>query len=141
MWKDPEFWKDDDKRWRWCVREDPIGTKMAESFKSYPNKAACQDNLNEFALYSVSAVLGIRSPVLKFAMLMEGQLREHDEDRGKRGWMDSGTNVSVLLAKLVEEVGELGKIFQRAPFPSSLPKEAADVGNLAMMLADRGLGL
>lgn len=75
-------------------------------------------------------------PVVQwFAGAMEAKLRANDH---KRGWR--GTSEFVMIQKLLEEVGELieavyGRGFGRASREEVL-SEAADVGNVAMMLAD-----
>ena len=89
---------------------------------------------------------------------MEGRLRLHDKKRGKTGWKDG--NSSYIAHRMFEEMGEvlaeldledtvclylMEKITERYAdrvhpvrprHPDKLTRELADVGNLAMMLAD-----
>jgi len=91
----------------------------------------------------------IRPAVLLFAAAMEQKLRENDEKKG--GWGDESE--SFLLGRLREETDELDREIERfhranAAFmrceeradPNArardVRREAADVANLAMMLAD-----
>lgn len=92
--------------------------------------------------------LEMREEVKQFAYLMEALLKRND---GKGGWAEC--HPLWLLSKLSEEMGELGKLLleiyhptgQRRLFPSNGNQdefilaailEAADVANVAMMLAD-----
>lgn len=89
----------------------------------------------------------IRAEVMAFARLMEMTLQANDH---KSGW--DKCDLRWLLAKLMEEVGELAQVvvsmhlsdgtkldvsneFINAAVRTGV-REAADVGNLAMMLAD-----
>ncbi len=100
----------------------------------------------------------LRKEVRAFAELMEVQLRKHDSQRGATGWKDG--NESYIAQRMMEEVGEvlteldpedvvcaylMEKIAERYAdrvhpvrprHPDKLCLELADVGNLAMMLAD-----
>ncbi len=85
---------------------------------------------------SLSAVLdaaaqwdALREPLQRFATLMEETLRKHD-DRG--GW--ENCREVWLLQRLREETLELEDAMGRGQ--SSVPSEAADVANFAMMIAD-----
>jgi NTP pyrophosphatase (non-canonical NTP hydrolase) len=87
---------------------------------------------------------GQRREVLTMALLMEGKLRENDH---KTGW--KAEDPAWLLERLQEEVDELGDAMREAAArPDSaaakrdVGREAADVANFAMMIADRlgGLG-
>lgn len=89
----------------------------------------------------------IRPEVMAFARLMEAALQANDH---KSGW--DKCDLRWLLAKLMEEVGELAQVIVSMHLSDgnrrSLTdagnntavqigvREAADVGNLAMMLAD-----
>ena len=87
--------------------------------------------------------LDVRPQVAAFARLMEKVLRDNDH---KGGWDDC--KPSWLLARLKQEVDELdeamrkGTIARRdasgrtSDWPASIPREAADVANFAMMIAD-----
>lgn len=92
----------------------------------------------------------LRPQVAWFANLMEEILRKNDY---KGGWNECST--LWLLAKLSEEVGELGEILTETHFPdgSAFPpkfpltaqttqqicNEAADIANIAMMIATNTL--
>lgn len=93
--------------------------------------------------------LRVRGQVAYFAGLMEMILRENDD---KDGWDEC--HPLWLNAKLAEEVGELGKILTMIYHPEGTPtpyhetveiremklsaiREATDIANVAMMLADR----
>lgn len=90
----------------------------------------------------------VRDKVIAFARLMETALLANDH---KKGWDECDPRW--LLAKLMEEVGELAEVVVRMyrsngeRFHQSDPRidnmlilmgvrEAADVGNVAMMLTD-----
>lgn len=96
---------------------------------------------------SYSVPINVRGQVAYFAQLMELVLRDNDN---KPGW--SKCTPLWLHAKLTEEIGELGKLLTGLYHPTdSQPyqmseeqcqkvrlamKEAIDIGNVAMMLAD-----
>lgn len=75
------------------------------------------------------------SIVGRFALAMEGRLRANDH---KMGWR--GLNNVWLTHKLMEEVGELVAVMMLAPetpgHQQDLLSEAADLANIAMMIAD-----
>ena len=85
----------------------------------------------------------LRKEVLWFARQMETKLRENDH-RG--GWDDS--NTAYLFRRLSEERRELRRVFDAdekryrsglsstREYPVKLAREAADVANFAMMIAD-----
>jgi len=87
-----------------------------------------------------SELLGIRMSVLRFALAMEAKLREHDEDRGERGWIDD--DPWPLLNRALEEVEELR--IALVDVDLSLDEfveqrargECADVGNFLCMIFD-----
>lgn len=71
-----------------------------------------------------------RAEVMKFANAMEKELKENDY---KGGWKDC--NLVFLADKLYEEVQEL--IYEAGrDSKKRILSEAADVGNIAMMIAD-----
>ena len=72
----------------------------------------------------------VRPEVKRFAEIMEGRLKENYH---KPGWKDD--KVSSLLGRLIEETGELTIAMMRSEF-SGVCREAADVANFAMMIAD-----
>lgn len=78
-----------------------------------------------------------RPEVEAFADAMEAQLRANDH---KRGWKND--QPGDLMARVFDEVAELdsavaGLLVRRtAATPATLLKEAADVANFAMMIAD-----
>lgn len=74
----------------------------------------------------------VRSEVQWFAEEMEKVLKEND---WKGGWKDC--SISWMIIKLSEEVGELATLFvNNADTTEEVIKEAADVANVAMMIAD-----
>jgi len=78
----------------------------------------------------------LRPSLLRFALHMEAQLRANDH---KRGWQED--DFADLFARLEEESEELGDIVLKEAglWQSGDPrvlKEAADVANFAMMIAD-----
>jgi hypothetical protein len=105
-----------------------------------------------------------RSEVLRYAEAMEQKLQANDEEKGSMGWKDCETEF--LLNKLDEEVEELKDIVQgfetfreaikiarrcdegiasenvkamveiKKGLRKLLGKEAADVGNICMMISD-----
>lgn len=79
----------------------------------------------------------LRASVRRFAEDMERALRKHDQTRGARGW--SKDDPLDLLARLREETGELAAALIDVGLLSNkaIRKEAADVGNFAMMIHDR----
>ena len=80
-----------------------------------------------------------RPAVRRFAVLMEQALRRND---WKGGWKNEPP--SWFFARLLEEAGDLVKACRssadgnpfRPPDPASVAKEAADVANFCMFIAD-----
>ena len=93
----------------------------------------------------------LRPQVMAFAHLMECNLRKHDADRGPHGWQDDGAEA--LVERLEDEATELDRAIQEAMQVAgkgsarscldvlAVAKEAADVANFAMMIADVSGGL
>ena len=79
----------------------------------------------------------LRPELARFARLMEDKLRENDH---KPGWKDDSPDA--LFARLLQEAGELSRVILSHAFDSGpaeahiLTREAADVANFAMMIAD-----
>ena len=74
----------------------------------------------------------LRPEVQAFAEAMEAQLRANDH---KPGWKQD--TPSMLGPRLEEEVRELQAEVERGiRRPDQILKEAADIGNFAMMVAD-----
>jgi hypothetical protein len=63
---------------------------------------------------------------------MEAKLSEND---GKGGWLEC--DYSYLLTALREEVDELEKALIDHPNDPEVVREAADISNYAMMIADK----
>lgn len=79
----------------------------------------------------------LREPLRAFAEQCEVQLRANDH---KGGWENEASDW--LLGRLKEEVDELEEIMSlRLATPAAIAREAADVGNFAMMIADNAGGL
>lgn len=76
----------------------------------------------------------MREAVKWFAEAMERQLKHHDREKGEDGW-DEESN-TYLIQKLMEEVGELIALLMQGEEGEEVLEEAADIGNIAMMLAD-----
>lgn len=83
----------------------------------------------------------LRPVVQRFAELMERQLRWHDEKYRGESWHGE-TDPAGLFYHAAEELGDLAKElrnrgdgtnYSRTPL---LAKEAADVANMVMMIAD-----
>ncbi len=74
-----------------------------------------------------------RPSVLYFAALMERLLKAHDEDRGDRGW--GNDSADALLNRLDDELKELRQAIVSGT-PQEIAREAGDVGNFVMMIAD-----
>jgi NTP pyrophosphatase (non-canonical NTP hydrolase) len=78
----------------------------------------------------------LRPAVRAFAELMEQVLRDNDH---KGGWEDEAA--SRLLDRLTQEVTEVREVLRRHDLPGPewqrrVAREAADVANYAMMIAD-----
>lgn len=96
----------------------------------------------------------LRSPLLAFALEMEGKLAKHDHDRGVCGWRDA--DPQELLQHCQQETDELQRALDLFGFKleqardhgthvseaeymlllQEIVSEAADVANMAMMVAD-----
>jgi len=74
---------------------------------------------------------GIRESVLWFASEMEKKLKENDH---KEGW--DKTAYLHLVWRLREETSELERALWAEDYEAVI-KESADVGNFAMMIADK----
>lgn len=88
------------------------------------NSAACGQSR------STAGLGDCRQEVVAFALAMEAKLRENDHKRHWR-FLDRRT----LSRRLTEEREELRRAFTRGD-PDEVLREAADVANFAMMLAD-----
>ena len=77
----------------------------------------------------------LRPEVAAFAMLMEAELRKHDD---RPGWKQSSPNW--LMERLQEELKELSVALDYKG-PCGVGQEAADVANFAMMIADVSGGM
>jgi NTP pyrophosphatase (non-canonical NTP hydrolase) len=73
----------------------------------------------------------LRAEVQEFAQLMEKELRANDH---KSGWRSMKTKW--LLARIKDEVAELEAALASGDV-DKIASECADVGNFAMMLADK----
>jgi len=105
--------------------------KLPDPDAAKPLPTALDSEANRIALDAEPVVTGLRPSVQAFAERMEASLREHDSDRGERGWI--GDSPTDLLDRLKEEVTEL----QEAILGNGdVLKEASDVGNFAHMIFD-----
>lgn len=80
----------------------------------------------------------LRPEVLRFALIMERQLRAND---AKPGW--DGDAADDLFARAEEELIELGAVLRASRDPNDarmrrreIAREAADIANFCMMIAD-----
>lgn len=76
------------------------------------------------------APLALRQSVATFAQAMEEKLRENDH---KGGWEDC--TMQYLSMRLTQEREELRKAVERGN-PEEVLREAADVANFCMMIAE-----
>lgn len=86
----------------------------------------------------VREIIGWRPEVVAFATLMEQQLRANDH-KGRAGWKHDAAGA--LFDHVVEEVRELQQALTAWPcdtqaYRTNIGKEAADLANMAMMVAD-----
>jgi NTP pyrophosphatase (non-canonical NTP hydrolase) len=105
--------------------ERELATKYAEI-------ARLHEALKEAARTSTdlaNALSYVRPEVYEFSRWMEARLRDHDQARGKTGWL--GEDWTWLHGRMLEEAEELWQ----AP-EHKVASEAADVANFAMMIAD-----
>lgn len=81
-------------------------------------------------------LLDARKEVILFARQMDLALAKHDHDRGTHGWQRAQ---SYLYDRLLDELAELRNALMddsKNQDPSRILKEAADVANYCMMIAD-----
>lgn len=106
-------------------------------------KGKTTDMCIESKLHVVSELLGIRLPVIRFAIEMEAKLLAHDDDRGERGWAND--EPEALFHRVVDELEELRPLLVDAKMCDEdklvdvirrAQKECADVGNMTMMIHD-----
>jgi NTP pyrophosphatase (non-canonical NTP hydrolase) len=69
--------------------------------------------------------------VIKFASIMQEKLDDNDH---KDHW--SGCTMQYLFTRLSQETGELSRANKKKLHPDIIDREAADVANFAMMIAD-----
>ena len=74
----------------------------------------------------------LRPEILWFAEQMEKKLQSNDY---KGGWNDC--SIKYLLYSLKEEIKELSDELNQKSNSSNIIKEAADIANFAMMIADK----
>jgi len=86
----------------------------------------------------------VRPELLRFAVLLERELRVNDEAKGWEGWKKDRPNS--LLKRVHEELEELDKVYRDDVDPQDpssvgvhrdlIAEEASDVGNMLMMFLD-----
>ena len=69
--------------------------------------------------------------VLEFAVIMQEKLDANDH---KDHW--STMSLQYLFTRLAQETGELSRANKKKLHPDQIDREAADVANFAMMIAD-----
>lgn len=74
---------------------------------------------------------GLRDSLATFAHAMEGRLRANDH---KEHW--SFYSVGHLRKRIADELGELKRAIDAKESPERILREAADVANFCMMVAD-----
>lgn len=80
------------------------------------------------------SMVRLRKPLEEFADVMELQLRANDH-KGEEGWVSDIP--AALMCRLHEEIRELNDVLVYHPKDTErIVKEAADVTNFAMMIAD-----
>ena len=72
--------------------------------------------------------------VLAFALEMEGKLSQNRHKGDREGWVND--HPLALLCRIEDEVAELKLAIVNGETPGEVTKEAADIGNFAMMVAD-----
>jgi NTP pyrophosphatase (non-canonical NTP hydrolase) len=86
------------------------------------------------AFIAAMDLANVRQEVQAFAAVMEAKLKENDGT--KSHW--SKSDFAWLLERLREEVDELEAALEEGN-PIEIMREAADVGNFAMMISDNAL--
>lgn len=76
----------------------------------------------------------IRKPLRDFVLKMEERLKAKDVKRGEHGWLEC--HPLWLLARAEEELVELKAELMRPSSAEAVTKEAVDVANFCMMIAD-----
>ena len=79
----------------------------------------------------MSEVIGLRDEVAWFANEMERTLRDNDH---KGVW--HGMTLKQCLRRLRQETAELERAIEKKETPARILREAADVANFAMFIAD-----
>lgn len=117
--------------------ETPAAEALGQIAANHPDVAFTTDDLRaierEFKK-PAPTTYRLRPEVGAFADLMEGELRKHDN---RPGWKEC--DPEWLMARLKEEAAELARAI--LSHEESIPAEAADVANFAMMIADVEGGL
>lgn len=83
--------------------------------------------------------INVRKEVAQFALLMEAKLRQHDKDRGKKGWKHMPPTHRNLNEAGLAQAAKLYVVVSEWPTCSvdMVADKTADVANLAMMVADQ----
>lgn len=110
-----------------------INAKTPDEIKAEKDLEGAKEEAAE-KLIDLSPIT-VRPTLASFVVEMELVLRLHDSQKGKDGWLD--THPLVLMAKLMEEVGELSVSVMNTKSQQEIKKEAADVANLAFMIAHK----
>jgi len=114
---------------------DPAGRTPEEKQKQYEEAYGMSEKKQAEAELQRKTPLVIRESLINFVIEQEMLLRIHDELKGIDGWLDG--HPLILLAKLMEETGELAESLLTSASAAKIRREAADVCNLAMMIAHK----
>jgi hypothetical protein len=133
---------------KYLITEDELEylDKHLEENIPYPSAHVTKIRKRQYSGKNIEAIL--RPDVLHFALDMEKKLRKHDNDRGKRGWvnenMDDKETKNYLYDRLNEEMIELRKEMFLSKLENNrenTANESVDVGNFAMMIHSTNIGL
>lgn len=76
----------------------------------------------------------VREAIAKFSLIMEEKLKENDHKGQDYEWRTN--SIYSLMNRLVMESGELATAINMGLPPEMVEREAADVANFVMMIAD-----
>jgi NTP pyrophosphatase (non-canonical NTP hydrolase) len=113
-------------------RDDVIEYHVNEKTRAELNEAGAVERMNDAEAAAAQMRAALRPVLWSFALRMEAELRRNDH---KGGWGNDAPES--LLRRLRDEVRELHDAMRQGTRGNDcVAKEAADVANFAMMLAD-----